>query len=47
MAAKFARVAASTGSVHGSMSGTAPAADNCAGAAAGAYARLEALLVPR
>jgi hypothetical protein len=44
MAAKFARVAASTGSLRGSMSGAASAADNCAGAAAGAYARLESLL---
>lgn len=42
MAAKFSRVAASTGSVRGSMSGAASAAENCA--AAGAYARLAGLL---
>ncbi len=44
MATKFARVAASTGSVHGSMSGAASAADGCTGSAAGSYARLVALL---
>lgn len=44
MAAKFARVAASTGSVRGSISGAASAADTCAGAAASAYGRLEELL---
>ena len=43
MAASFSGVAGSTGSVRGSVSGAEPAAQGCAAAVAGSFARLQSL----